>query len=84
MSIKFEYLTDLGNAKNFVSIHGENIKYCYGSGKWLVWDGKRWMEDKDGEIHRRAKDTTIKMLQHAAKVKSDDRRKILVKHALRT
>jgi putative DNA primase/helicase len=84
MSMKFEHLTDSGNAKILVSVHGRDIRYCYDSAKWLVWDGKRWMEDGNGEIHRRAKDTAIKMLEHAAKVKNDDRRKAIVKHALRT
>jgi putative DNA primase/helicase len=80
---KLRLLTDVGNAKTLVDLHGQDIRYCYSSAKWLVWDGKRWVEDSTGEIHRRAKDTAIKVLEAATKVKDDYDRRRLAMHALR-
>ncbi|MGF1582970.1 MAG: hypothetical protein ACFCD0_26925, partial [Gemmataceae bacterium] len=35
--------------------YGEDIRYCHLWKKWLCWDGKKWRNDKTGEINRRAK-----------------------------
>ena len=48
-------LTDQGNAERLVHRHGENLRYVYAWGKWLVWDGKRWIKDDTGEVFRLAK-----------------------------
>jgi len=76
--------TDLGNAKRLVVAEGKDIRYCYSSNKWFVWDGKKWTEDDTGEIHRRAKRTARAMLQEAAAVEDDHERKILVAHEQRS
>src|SRR5207248_525205 len=36
------HLTDSGNARRLVSRHGDNLRYCFKWGAWLVWNGKRW------------------------------------------
>src|SRR5215470_15990796 len=51
-----EHLTDLGNARRLVRLHGKDLRYSHESG-WLVWDGKRWTNDETGEVKRRAKET---------------------------
>ena len=79
-----EHLTDVGNARAFVSLHEQNIKYCYPRGKWLIWDGKRWAEDNTGEIQRKAKATTQSMFEFAVLESDTDKRSALVKHALKT
>jgi putative DNA primase/helicase len=49
--------TDLGNAERLVTRHGHDLRYCHIWGKWLVWDGRRWLVDASGEVVRRAKET---------------------------
>lgn len=49
--------TDLGNAERLVDRHGADLKYCPPLRGWLIWDGKRWSQDKTGEIYRRAAET---------------------------
>jgi len=76
--------TDIGNAKVFVVLQGENVRYSHTSRKWLNWDGKRWAEDNTGEIERKAKDTAIQMWEAAVRVKHHDIRMAFQKHALKT
>ena len=82
--IKLKHLTDIENAKIFVALHGQDVRYCYDSAKWLVWDGKRWTEDKTGEIHRKAKDTALKILVSVARTPDDPERERLAKYVRRT
>ena len=39
------HLTDIGNAQRLVSRHGQDLRYCYPWGKWLIYDGQRWAKD---------------------------------------
>jgi putative DNA primase/helicase len=48
-------LSDLGNARLLVELHGNEIRYCHVWKKWLVWDGKRWRIDDTGAVERLAK-----------------------------
>ncbi|MCK6467084.1 MAG: phage/plasmid primase, P4 family [Candidatus Brocadia sinica] len=57
--------TDLGNAKRLVSQHGAKIRYCFAWKKWLVWDGKAWGIDNNGQILRLAKKTVHNIYQEA-------------------
>lgn len=41
--------TDAGHAARIVDTYGEILRYCHAWGKWLVWDGKRWVSDEKGE-----------------------------------
>jgi putative DNA primase/helicase len=50
-----EHLTDLGNARRLIAIHGQGCLHCAGLG-WMVWDGRRWERDSTGEVQRRAKE----------------------------
>lgn len=77
-------LTDLGNARRFVAIHGGDIRYCYPWTKWFVWDGKRWKLDDRGEVFLRAKNTVMFIYHEAAKTKDESQRKDLAKHGLRS
>lgn len=74
-------LTDLGNAERFIKHHGEDIRYCYPWGKWLVWAGVRWERDEAGRIHKLAKETVRSIYGEAAAAEDEDRRKALAKHA---
>lgn len=73
-------LTDIGNAERLVDRHGEDLHYCHPWHTWLVWDGKRWTEDKTGEVDRRAKETTRAVKLLAADLDDHELAKKLFKH----
>jgi putative DNA primase/helicase len=77
-------LTDLGNAERFVRDHGENVRYCYPWGKWLIWAGSRWQRDEAGRVHRLAKETVRAIYREASDAEDEDRRKALAKHGARS
>jgi putative DNA primase/helicase len=77
-------LTDLGNSERFVADHGEDVRYCYPWGKWLVWSGTRWERDDAGGVHRLAKETVRGIYREAADAEDDGRRKALAQHATRS
>lgn len=70
-------LTDLGNAKRFISLVGEDIRYCHAWARWLVWDGSRWAIDTDGAINRLADIVPRSILAEAAESSSKAQRKKL-------
>ena len=80
------HLTDLGNAQRLVEMHGEDLRYCFQTNRWAIWDGRRWAEDMLGEIERRAKTTVRSMYRQAADYPADDKtkREQLVRHALKS
>jgi len=78
------HLTDTGNGKIFAHRHGQDVRFCHDSKKWLMWDGRRWVPDRTGEINRRAKETAIHMMHSATRLKDVDRQHSLVKHALKS
>jgi hypothetical protein len=43
--------TDLGNARRFAAEHGNDLRYVGAWGKWLVWDGSRWLPDELGLLN---------------------------------
>lgn len=45
------HLTDTGNSKIFAHRHGQDVRFCHDSKKWLMWDGRRWVPDRTGEIN---------------------------------
>ena len=51
-----EQFTDLGNARRFARLHGQNFRYTPEWG-WLAWSGKRWAKDKTRLAMREAKRT---------------------------
>ena len=77
-------LTDLGNSERFVAQHGENVRYCYPWGKWLVWTGARWEQDSSGRVPRLAKETVRSIYREAAAAEDEDTRKVLARHATKS
>lgn len=51
------HLTDTGNAKRLVKRHGTDLRYCHSWRKWVVWDGRRWLQDAKADVTYRAKET---------------------------
>ncbi len=78
-----EHLTDLGNARRLVTLHGEDLRHCSLWGRWLAWDGARWAKDETDEVRRRAKAAVLQMYAAAAAEPNEDKRKALAAHARR-
>jgi len=76
--------TDLGNSERFVDHHGEDVRFCFAWGRWLVWDGTRWKSDDTGAVERLAKQTVRSIYQEAADATDADERKALGQHAARS
>jgi P4 family phage/plasmid primase-like protien len=76
--------TDLGNAERMVHRHGQNIRFNTSFGKWYLWDGKRWNEDKVSKVLQIAKDTVRAIYEEAARSDDPDMRKSLGEHAMRS
>jgi len=77
-------LTDLGNAERMVDQHGEDLLHCGTWSKLLVWTGRQWQTDDSEEAMRRAKQTVRSLYGEAEGATDDDRRKLLLKHAVRS
>lgn len=77
-----EKCTDLGNARRLVRNHGRDIRYCHIWGKWLAWNDRRWEVDENGEIMRRAKETSISIYREVARAANEDERKTMARWAL--
>jgi hypothetical protein len=62
--------TDAGNAEAFELLHGQRFRFDHDKGKWFVWNGRYWSEDKDGEAQRAAL-LTARARQSAALLSED-------------
>jgi putative DNA primase/helicase len=49
-------LTDEGNARRFVELHGDSIRYCSSWG-WIFYDGQQWRVADTIAIERKGRDT---------------------------
>ncbi|MBP7571598.1 MAG: hypothetical protein KBA95_16180 [Acidobacteria bacterium] len=69
--------TDLGNARRLVAQHGTDLRFVPDWQQWLVWNGRHWERDRDGEVARRARATVMSIYADAALEDDSDRRKAL-------
>src|SRR5437879_3576719 len=74
--------TDAGNAEAFEFLHGRKFRWDNTKGKWLVWKGRCWAEDNDGEASRAALQTARERLLAASIIEHDQDRRNDVKWAL--
>src|SRR5258708_995608 len=65
-------LTDLGNARRLVELHGRNIRYVHTWCQWLVWEDGHWRKDENGAVMRLAKATIEKMFEEASLINDED------------
>ncbi len=79
---KFDF-GDLGNSQRFNYYFGLNLKYCYLFKSWYVWDDKRWAVDDKGKVKEYAKTISMKIYEEITKEKSDKRRNLLRKQAVK-
>jgi len=57
------HATDLGNARRIVVAHGRDMRYCHPWSKWLIWEGRFWLEDDTAAAMRLAHDTQNALYQ---------------------
>jgi putative DNA primase/helicase len=75
-------LTDIGNAERFINQYGKDVKYCYEWGKWLVWDGRKWVVNADAELMKLAHNVIRGIYSESVKIMDSEQRKATGKHAL--
>jgi len=51
-----QHLTDLGNAKRLVELHGADFRYCGKLDQVFYWMGTRWVPDVTGRLNEFAED----------------------------
>jgi putative DNA primase/helicase len=75
-------LTDLGNAERLVDQHGADLRYCHAWKTHLTWDGRRWDENRPGEVYRRAKLTVRTIYAEAGMAAHEIERRNISKWAV--
>ena len=79
-----EMLTDLGNARRLVSLHGKDLRYISPWRCWMAWDEERWQKDDDGGVMRMAKATIEEMFTEAGQMADKSRRSAIRGFALKS
>lgn len=49
--------TEMGSSEIFSAMYKDEIRFVSDQKAWYCWDGKRWRQDKNGEVMRKAKCT---------------------------
>ena len=82
-NVRLYTLDDMGNAKRFTDLFGEEIRYCYIEKKWYYYDGRKWCIDNSG-VTERMTDRAVEAMKAEAKVylqtDSEDMSKAFEKH----
>src|SRR5437879_3576250 len=42
--------TELANARRFIDLHGDKLRYCPPWGKWIIWKGTHWQIDDGCQV----------------------------------
>ncbi len=73
-------LDDMGNSARFIDLFHEDARYNYTAKKWLIWDGKRWKLDENGEAERLADRSIEAMVAELSAYDDEDAQKAFKKH----
>lgn len=76
--------SDVGNAERFVAQHGELARFCHVWGTWLLYDTRRWRKDETLQVEQLARRTVRAIYAEANEARSEDLRKKLAAHAMRS
>jgi putative DNA primase/helicase len=76
--------SDLGNAKRFVELHGDDVRFTSRIGRWFCWTGNAWQEVHEDEIMRKAFEVPAAIALEAANASDPDLQKALRTHARKT
>ena len=77
-------LSDLGNGRRLVALHGDDLHYVAPQKRWIVWDGARWREDDSCAVERLAKDVPPNVLKEASEAGDSEQQKRLASWAIRS
>jgi len=70
--------TDKASADLFLAEHHEDVRFVHDWKKWLVWDGRHWRPDGDGEVKRRAKSVLNVLIEEVKRThRATERDKLL-------
>ncbi len=56
---------DSGNADRIIELFGDDMRFCPAHRKWLLWDGRRWINDEIRKAKKLAKQAMIRFLEEA-------------------
>lgn len=76
------HLTDAGNAEAFAAFWGNQVRWDHRRGKWLVWEGHRWVQQSDGEVERLAIDTIRQRYELSKNISNTTERTTALKFCL--
>jgi putative DNA primase/helicase len=63
-------LTDIGNAQRFVALYGEDVRWYEAEGRWVIWNGSRWVLDRVGAVESMGKQVA-EWIEHSEAPKFD-------------
>lgn len=68
------HLTDLGNAHRLIAAHGDSLRYVAKWGRWLAWDGTRFVvDDDDVRVTDLAADVSRRLWQRMGEMSGSER-----------
>ena len=76
-------LTEAGAAERFARLHSDDLRYDHRRGRWLLWQGHRWVPDQDAAITRRALAFTRDWQRRSVEIADRERREATFKAAVR-
>lgn len=76
------HFTDQGNARRFVKLHGDKVRYCHPWSSWVIWNNQKWKIDRTGEILQKAKDVPRSIYEEASRLNDTERRVALSNYAI--
>jgi P4 family phage/plasmid primase-like protien len=74
---KVRRLTDLANAERLVDHHRDELRYCYKTERWHIWDGCAWMPDERGQIHEFAQELVRDIMHEQIEINPGELNKVL-------
>ncbi len=82
-SIQYQ-LTELGNSERFADQYANKVRFNHTSGRWHIWNGRYWEEDRTNKIMQLAKKTIRNLYNEAKSIQQDTKKQELIKHALKS
>lgn len=64
--------SDVGNAERLVALYGDDIRFSSNRNKWLIWSGKHWRIDVDGQAERLAQKMVKKIQADGDAIEDND------------
>jgi putative DNA primase/helicase len=74
-----ENLTEITLSEKFVQDHKDDIRFCYQSKKWYVYNGQKWRVDNSGTLELMVVDCVKSLYSNASLIDNSDTRKIYLR-----